>query len=77
MVGETLLLAPEGIVTLTALKWTGVSPTAGNLVEATTVLAVAGAAGGLCPAAGTQSATAQTNELATNVRRSIAESPRR
>ena len=63
MVEETLLLAPEGMVTLTALKWTGVSPTIGNLVEATTVRAVAGAGGGVCPAAGAASAAAQTKNL--------------
>jgi hypothetical protein len=59
----TLLLAPAGMVTLTALKWTGVSPTVGNLVEATTVRAVAGTAGGVCPAAGAASAAAQTKNL--------------
>ena len=63
MVEETLLVAPEGMVTLTALKWTGVSPTVGNLVEATTVRAVAGAAGGVCPAAGAASVAAQTKKL--------------
>jgi hypothetical protein len=52
------------MVTLTALKWTGVSPTVGNWVEATTVRAVAGAAGGVCPAAGAASAAAQTKKLA-------------
>jgi hypothetical protein len=64
LVDETLLLAPEGMVTLTALKWTGASPTVGNLVEATTVRAVAAAAGGVCPAAGVASAAAQTKKLA-------------
>lgn len=62
LVEETLLLAPWGIVTLTALKCIGVSPTAGNLAEATNVRVVAGAAGGVCPAAGTVSA-AQTRRL--------------
>src|SRR5438552_4680785 len=62
LVEETLLLAPEGMVTLTALKWTGVSPTVGNLVEATTVRAVAGAAGGVCPRAGAASAATQTKK---------------
>src|SRR6266576_154551 len=57
---ETLLLAPEGMVTLTALKWTGVSPIVGNLVEATTVRVGAGAAAGVCPPAGTASAAAQS-----------------
>ena len=37
---ETLLPVPAGRVTLTALKWTGVSPSIGNLVAATTVRAV-------------------------------------
>src|SRR5437588_5071628 len=51
------------MVTLTALKWIGVSPTAGSLVEATTVRAVAGAGGGVCPMAGTANAAAQTRRL--------------
>src|SRR6185437_15335043 len=50
------------IVTRTTLKCIGVSPTVANLVEATTVRVVAGAAGGVCPAAGTVSA-AQTRRL--------------
>ena len=40
------------MVTRTALKCTGLSPTVVSLVEASTVRAIAGAAGGLCPAAG-------------------------
>jgi hypothetical protein len=60
---ETLLLAPEGMVTLTALKWTGVSPSVGNLVDATTVRAVAGAGGGVWPAAEAASAAAHTRKL--------------
>jgi len=60
---ETLLLAAEGMVTLTALKWTGVSPTIGNLVEATTVRAGAGAAGAVSPAAWVASAAAQNTKL--------------
>jgi hypothetical protein len=63
LVEETLLLAPDGMVTLTTLKWTGVSPTVGSLVEATTVRAVAGAAGGVCPAALAASAAAQIMNL--------------
>src|SRR2546422_492502 len=58
LVDETLLLAPEGMVRLTALKWTGASPSRGNLVAATDVRTVAGGAGGFCPAAGAISATA-------------------
>jgi hypothetical protein len=57
LVDETLLLAPGGIVTLTALKLTGVSPTVGNFVEATTVRTVGAAADGVCPAVGVASAT--------------------
>ena len=60
---ETLLLAPEGMVTLTALKWTGVSPSVGNLVEATTVRVAAGAGGGVWPAAEAASAAAHTRKL--------------
>ena len=63
MLEEKLLLAPEGMVTLTALKWIGVSPTVGNLVEATIVRAVAGTAGGVCPAAGAASAAVQTKNV--------------
>src|SRR5437870_12803543 len=51
------------MVTLTALKWTGVSPTDGSLVEATTVRAVDGAGGGVCPTAGAASTAAQTRKL--------------
>src|SRR2546426_5055422 len=51
------------MVTLTALKWTGVSPTDGSLVEATTVRAVDGAGGGVCPAAGAASTAAQIRKL--------------
>src|SRR5438105_10369981 len=59
---ETLLLAPEGRVTLTALKWTGVSPSIGNLVEATTVRVVAGAGAGVWPAAEAASAAVHTRK---------------
>src|SRR6476620_8674498 len=69
LVEETVLLAPEGMVTLTALKWTGASPTVGNLAEATTVRAVGGAAGGVCPAAVAASAAAQTRNVAIGVAR--------
>ena len=69
MVEETLLLAPEGMVTVTTLKWSGVSTTVGNLVEATTVRAVAGEAGGVCPAAVAASAAAQTKNVAIGVAR--------
>jgi hypothetical protein len=51
------------MVTLTALKWTGVSVTVRNLAEATTVRAVAGEAGGVCPAAVAASAAAQTKSV--------------
>src|SRR2546423_14347181 len=60
---ETPLLAPDGMVTLTALKWTGVSPSVGNLVEATTVRVAAGAGGGVWPAAEAASAAAHTRKL--------------
>src|SRR5215471_8666645 len=69
LVAETLLLAPEGMVTVTALKWTGVFPTVGNLAEATTVRPVAGAAGGVCPAAAVASATVQTKNVPIGVDR--------
>src|SRR2546429_8156054 len=59
---ETLLLAPEGMVTLTALKWTGVSPSVANLVEATTVRVAAGAGGGVWPAAEAASAGPHTRK---------------
>src|SRR6185437_15274996 len=62
LVGETLLLAPWEIVTRTTLKCIGVSPTVANLAEATNARVVAGAAGGVCPAAGTASA-AQIRKL--------------
>src|SRR5438105_12279744 len=60
---ETPLHAPDGMVTLTALKWTGVSPSVGNLVEATTVRVAAGAGGGIWPAAEAASAAAHTRKL--------------
>ena len=66
---ETLLLAPDGMVTLTALKWTGVSPTVGNLVAATTVRALAGAAGSVCPAAMAANATEQAKNVPIEVAR--------
>src|SRR5260370_30277919 len=66
-VDETLLLIPEGMVTLTALKWTGASPSNGNLVEATAVRTAAGGVGGFCPAAGAMNAAAHTNRHRTVV----------
>jgi hypothetical protein len=57
------------MVTVTALKWTGVSPTVGNLAEATTVRAVAGAAAGVCPAAVVANATVQTKNVPIGVDR--------
>ena len=39
--GETLLFSPRGMVTATALKWSGPSVTVGNLVAAITVRVIA------------------------------------
>jgi hypothetical protein len=44
----TPLLSPGGRVTLTALKWSGISVTPGSFVEAITVRVVAGGAGVVC-----------------------------
>src|SRR6266446_3773526 len=48
---ETLLFPPGGIVTLSALKWSGPSTTLGSLVAAITVRAIVDGGGGVCAAA--------------------------
>src|SRR6266568_1040209 len=49
---KKLVAAPGGMVTLTALKWSGTATTVGSLVAATRVRVIAGEAGVVCAAAG-------------------------
>jgi hypothetical protein len=53
--GATLLFSPRGMVTATALKWSGTSVTVGSLVAAITVRVIADGAGGVCALAETAS----------------------
>jgi hypothetical protein len=58
LAAETLLFWPDGIVTLTALKWSGTSVTVDSLAAAMTVRVIAGGAGVVCAAAEVPSAIA-------------------
>src|SRR5882724_8776932 len=58
---ETPLFSPGGRVTLTALKWSGTSVTAGSLVAATTVRVISGGGVVVCAAPEAGSAIAPSN----------------
>jgi hypothetical protein len=62
--GEALLFSPRGMVTATALKWSGTSVTVGNLVVAITVRVIADGAGGVCALAAAASATEPSSSTA-------------
>src|SRR5947208_361906 len=70
LAAATLLVAPGCNVTLTALKWSGTSVTAGSLVAATTVRMIAG--GVVCAAAEAASAVAASHSIAVVLQRMMA-----